>query len=52
MNTKTITEKAERKAAKRAARKKAAPAAKRASDVPRGSQKKKVRHMAKGQRKR
>lgn len=52
MNTKTITNGEERKTAKRAARKKAAPKAKRASGVARGSEKKKIRHMAKGQRKR
>jgi hypothetical protein len=52
MNTKTVTDKAERKKLKRAARKKAAPKAPRASGVARGSQKRKVRHMAKGQRKR
>jgi hypothetical protein len=52
MNTKTITDKAERKKAKRAARKKAAPKAKRASGVARGSLKRKVKKMAQGQRKR
>jgi hypothetical protein len=52
MNTKHVEDKAERKKLKRAARKKAAPQAKRASGVARGSNKKKVRHMAKGQRKR
>jgi len=52
MNTKHITDKAERKAAKRKARKEAPPAAKRESGVARGSMKKKVRKMAKGQRKR
>ena len=52
MNTKKIEDKDERKKLKRAARKKAAPAAKRASDVARGSQKRKVKKMAKGQRKR
>ncbi len=52
MNTKTIADKAERKKAKRTARKKAAPAAKRASGVARGSMKKKVQKMVKGQRKR
>ncbi len=52
MNTKTVTDKAERKKIKRAARKKAAPKAKRASGVARGSMKKKVRHQAQGQRKR
>ncbi|MBI3208801.1 MAG: hypothetical protein HYZ37_07855 [Candidatus Solibacter usitatus] len=52
MNTKKITDKSERKEAKRKARKKAAPKPKRANDVARGSAKKKVRHMTKGQRKR
>jgi hypothetical protein len=52
MNTKTITDKVERKKVKRAARKKAAPKAKRASGVARGSMKKKIRHQAQGQRKR
>lgn len=52
MNTKHITDKTERKAAKRSARKKATPLAKRASGVARGSMKKKVQKMAKGQRKR
>ena len=42
----------ERKKLKRVARKKRAPLAKRAADVARGSQKKKVPHMTKGQRKR
>jgi hypothetical protein len=52
MNTKKITDKVERKKVKRAARKKAAPKKPRASDVARGSMKKKVQHMTKGQRKR
>ena len=52
MNTKTIADKAERKKVKRAARKKAAPKPKRASGVARGSMKKKVRKMVKGQSKR
>lgn len=52
MNTKTVTDKTERKKLKRAARKKAAPKAKRASGVARGSTKKKIRHQAQGQRKR
>jgi hypothetical protein len=52
MNTKTITDTAERKKVKRAARKKAAPKPKRAVGVARGSAKRKVRHMVKGQRKR
>jgi hypothetical protein len=52
MNTTKVTDKIERKKLKRAARKKAAPAAKRASGVARGSMKKKVRHQTQGQRKR
>lgn len=52
MNTKTITDKTERKTAKRAARGKAAPKARRAAGVSRGSLKKKVAKMAQGQRKR
>lgn len=52
MNTKNLTDKLERKKIKRAARKKAAPKAKRAAGVARGSMKKKIRHQAQGQRKR
>jgi hypothetical protein len=52
MNTKNIEDSAERKKVKRAARKKAAPKAKRAAGVARGSQKHKVKKMVKGQRKR
>jgi len=52
MNTKNLTDKVERKKVKRAARKKAAPKAKRAAGVARGSMKKKIRHQAQGQRKR
>ncbi len=52
MNTKATTDKEERKTLKRAARKKAAPKAKRAAGVARGSQKTKVKRMVKGQRKR
>ena len=52
MNTKTVESKEERKKLKRTARKKAAPKAKRAAGVARGSLKKKVRHMTQGQRKR
>ena len=52
MNTKHVEDRAERKRLKRAARKKAAPKAKRASGVARGSNKQKIRKMAKGQRKR
>ena len=52
MNTKHIEDRTERKKLKRTARKKAAPKAKRASGVARGSMKKKVSKMSKGQRKR
>ena len=52
MNTKHVEDSAERKRLKRVARKKAAPKAKRASGVARGSNKHKVKKMAKGQRKR
>jgi hypothetical protein len=52
MNTKNITDTEERKKLKRAARKKAAPKPKRANDVDRGSQKRKVKKVVKGQRKR
>jgi hypothetical protein len=52
MNTKTVKDSTERKKLKRTARKKAAPKAKRASGVARGSMKKKVKQMVKGQRKR
>lgn len=52
MNTKHVEDRAERKRLKRAARKKAAPKPKRASGVARGSNKRKVKKLAKGQRKR
>ena len=52
MNTKSITDREERKKQKRAARKKVAPKAKRAAGVARGSMKRKVKKMVKGQRKR
>jgi hypothetical protein len=52
MNTKHVADRSERKKLKRAARKKAAPKPKRASGVARGSLKKKVRKMSKGQSKR
>jgi hypothetical protein len=52
MNTKNITDKAERKQKKRAVRKAAPPKAKRAAGVARGSMKKKIRRQAQGQRKR
>ncbi|HTM16394.1 MAG TPA: hypothetical protein VL135_05805 [Terracidiphilus sp.] len=49
-NTKKIEDKAERKKVKRASRKKAAPKAKRTT--PRGSNKKKVKKLVRGQSKR
>jgi len=52
MNTKNITDKAERKETKRKARKAAPPVAKRGEGVARGSNKKKVKTLVKGQRKR
>ena len=52
MNTKNITDKTERKKLKRASRKKAAPKPKRAAGVARGSMKKRVKKLTKGQRKR
>ena len=52
MNTKTIADKLERKKVKRAARKKAAPKAKRPVGTARGANKKKVKKLVKGQRKR
>ena len=52
MNTKHIESTEERKKVKRAARKKAAPKPKRASGVARGDNKKKVKKLVKGQRKR
>ena len=52
MNTKNITDKAERKAEKRKARQEAPAKAKRAEDVPRGSQKRKVKKLVKGQSRR
>ena len=52
MNTKNIESTEERKKLKRAARKKAPAKAKRAAGEARGSAKKKVQHMTKGQRKR
>ena len=52
MNTKHVKDTAERKKLKRAARRKAAPLAKRAADVPPRSMKTQVLKMAKGQRKR
>ncbi len=52
MNTTTIKDKAERKKVKRTARKKAAPKAKRPSGVARGSRKRKVKKIMKGQQRR
>ena len=52
MNTKNVTDRAERKELKRKARAKAPAATKRAAGVARGSMKKKVKVMVKGQRKR
>ncbi len=52
MNTKHITDRRERKRLKREARKRRPPKAKRPAGVARGSHKKKVPKMAKGQRKR
>jgi hypothetical protein len=52
MNTTHVKDKAERKKLKRAARKKRPALAPRAADVARGSQKRKVKKLAKGQRKR
>ena len=51
MNTKHVEDNTERKRLKRAARKKAAPVAPRAAGVARGSNKKKVQKLAKGQSK-
>ncbi len=52
MNTKHIKDRTERKKTKRAARKEAPPVAARATDVARGSQKRRVKKMVKGTRKR
>jgi hypothetical protein len=49
-NTKTITDKIERKKVKRAARAKAAPLGER--DYPRGSKKQKLRKLSRGQSRR
>lgn len=51
MNTTKIADKVERKKLKRTARKKAAPLAKRAAGVDRGSLKRKVKKVVKGQTK-
>ena len=52
MNTKNVTDRTERKELKRKSRAKAPAKAKRPAGVDRGSQKRKVKVMAKGQRKR
>lgn len=52
MNTKAITDRTERKQAKRKARAEAPAKPKRAEGVDRGSRKKKVKTISKGQRKR
>ena len=52
MNTKKVSDTLERKKLKRAARKKAPAKGKRPEGVDRGSMKKKVTHMTRGQRKR
>jgi hypothetical protein len=49
MNTKHVSDRKERKALKRKARAEAPAKAKRAETVARGSMKKKVKKMAKGQ---
>ena len=52
MNTKHVEDRTERKEMKRAARKKAAPKAPRAAGEARGSNKRRVKQIVKGQRKR
>jgi hypothetical protein len=52
MNTKNVTDKKERKELKRKARKEAPAVQPREAGVARGSNKKKVKTIAKGQRKR
>ncbi|HEU0121599.1 MAG TPA: hypothetical protein VFQ91_13810 [Bryobacteraceae bacterium] len=52
MNTTNVTDKAERKELKRKARKACPPKPKRAEGVARGSNKKTVKKLSKGQRKR
>jgi hypothetical protein len=52
MNTKKITDRLERKKLKRTARKQAPPKAKRPAGTARGANKRKVKKMVKGQRKR
>lgn len=52
MNTKSTTDREERKALKRKARKEAPAKPKRPSDVPRGSNKKKAKIVSKGKSRR
>jgi hypothetical protein len=52
MNTKNVEDKQERKQLKRTARKKAAPKKARPAGEARGSNKRKVKKIVKGQRKR
>ena len=52
MNTKNVADRVERKKLKRVARKEAPAKPKRESSVARGSQKRKVKKLAKGQRRR
>jgi len=52
MNTKHVTDRSERKELKRKARKKAPAKPKRAAGEARGSNKRKVKQMVRGQRKR
>lgn len=52
MNTKHVTDRAERKEQKRKARKEAPAVEPRPSGTPRGSNKRKVKILVKGQRKR
>ena len=52
MNTTNVTDKAERKEIKRKSRAEAPPKPKRAEGVARGDNKKKVKKIVKGQRKR
>jgi hypothetical protein len=52
MNTTKIEDREERKKLKRAARKKAAPKKPRPAGIARGENKKKVKKLVKGQRKR
>ena len=52
MNTKNVTDREERKALKRKARKEAPAKEPRATDVARGSMKKKIRKASRGQSRR